>query len=205
MWTAAEPLDHTGEFYRFAKAFSEVKLLQAGGIPTYFGGASGAAATVAAKQHRDAYALWGEPLAAVKQRIADIHEKAAAFGRLLRISVSLRPIIAPTEAQAWERARRILAEVMEARPSVVGEGAGMRPQAVGARRLVDFASEAEVHDKRLWTPIAAAMGAPAESPRSWAPRSRWPSPCSTHHDIGGTTLLDPASIRRTTCSTTVAS
>src|SRR2546428_344631 len=112
--------------------------------------------TVAA-QHCDVYALWGEPLAAVKQRIADIHEKAAAFGRRPRISVSLRPIIAPTESQAWERARRILAKVMEARPSVVGEGAGMRPQAVGARRLVDFAREAEEHDKRLWTPIAAAM------------------------------------------------
>jgi len=61
------------------------------------------------------YALWGEPLAAVKQRIADIHDKAAAFGRRPRISVSLRPIIAPTEAQAWERARRILAKVTEHR------------------------------------------------------------------------------------------
>src|SRR3989449_736619 len=44
MWTAPEPFDHDGEFYRFAKAFSEVKPLQPGSIPLYFGGASGAAA-----------------------------------------------------------------------------------------------------------------------------------------------------------------
>ena len=178
----------TGEFYRFAKAFSEVKPLRPGGIPLYFGGASGAAATVAAR-HCDVYALWGEPLAAVKQRIADIHDKAAAFGRHPRISVSLRPIIAPTESQAWERARRILAKVMEARPSVVGEGAGMRPQAVGARRLVDFASEAEVHDKRLWTPIAAAMGGAGNTTALVGTPEQVAESLLDYYDIGCTTLL----------------
>jgi alkanesulfonate monooxygenase len=188
MWTAPEPFDHEGEFYRFAKAFSEVKPLQPGSIPLYFGGASGAATTVAAK-HCDVYALWGEPLAAVKRRIADIHEKAAAFGRRPRISVSLRPIIAPTETQAWERARRILAKVMEARPSVVGEGAGMRPQAVGARRLVDFAREAEVHDKRLWTPIAAAMGGAGNTTALVGTPEQVAESLLDYYDIGCTTLL----------------
>lgn len=188
MWTAPEPFDHEGEFYRFARAFSEVKPLHPGGIPLYFGGASGPAATVAAK-HCDVYAVWGEPLAAVKQRIADIHEKAAAFGRRPRISVSLRPIIAPTESQAWERARRILAKVMESRPSVVSEGAGMRPQAVGARRLVEFAHEAEVHDKRLWTPIAAAMGGAGNTTALVGTPEQVAESLLDYYDIGCTTLL----------------
>src|SRR6267143_2715760 len=42
MWTSPEPFDHEGEFYRFAKAYSEVKPLRPGSIPLYFGGASGA-------------------------------------------------------------------------------------------------------------------------------------------------------------------
>jgi alkanesulfonate monooxygenase len=188
VWAAPEPFDHEGEFYRFAKAFSEVKPLQQGCIHLYFGGDSGAAARVAAK-HCDVYALWGEPLAAVKQRIADIYEKAAAFGRRPRISVSLRPIIAPTETQAWERARRILAKVLEARPSVVGEGAGMRPQAVGARRLVDFAREAEVHDKRLWTPIAAAMGGAGNTTALVGTPEQVAESLLDYYDIGCTTLL----------------
>jgi alkanesulfonate monooxygenase len=188
MWTAREPFDHEGEFYRFAQAFSEVKPLQPDGIPLYFGGASGAAAEVAAK-HCDVYALWGEPLAAVKQRIADIREKAAAFGRCPRISVSLRPIIAPTEAKAWERARRILEKVLAAQPRVVGEGAGMRPQAVGARRLVDFAREAEVHDKRLWTPIAAAMGGAGNTTALVGTPEQVAESLLDYHAIGCTTLL----------------
>src|SRR5438876_793686 len=127
--------------------------------------------------------------AAAKQRIADIHEKAAAFGRRPRISVSLRPIIAPTETQAWERARSILAKVTEARPSVVGEGAGMRPQAVGARRLVEFAREAEVHDKRLWTPIAAAMGGAGNTTALVGTPEQVAESLLDYYDIGCTTLL----------------
>jgi alkanesulfonate monooxygenase len=187
-WTAPEPFDHAGEFYRFAKAFSEVKPLRPGSIPLYFGGASGPAATVAAK-HCDVYAVWGEPLAAVKQRIADIHEKAAAFGRRPRISVSLRPIIAPTEDQAWDRARRILARVVETRPTAAGEGGGLRPQAVGARRLVDFAREAEVHDKRLWTPIAAAMGGAGNTTALVGTPEQVAESLLDYYDIGCTTLL----------------
>jgi alkanesulfonate monooxygenase len=187
-WTAPEPFDHEGEFYRFAKAYSEVKPLRPGSIPLYFGGASDPAATVAAK-HCDVYAVWGEPLAAVRQRIADIREKAAAFGRCPRISVSLRPIIAPTEAQAWDRARRILARVMETRPSAAGEGGGMRPQAVGARRLVDFAREGEVHDKRLWTPIAAAMGGAGNTTALVGTPEQVAESLLDYYDIGCTTLL----------------
>jgi alkanesulfonate monooxygenase len=188
MWTAAEPFDHEGEFYRVARAFSEVKPLRADSIPLYFGGASGAAAMVAAR-HCDVYALWGEPLAAVKQRIADIHEKAAGVGRRPRISVSLRPIIAPTEAQAWERAHRILATVVATQPTVVGEGASMRPQAIGARRLVQFAREAEVHDKRLWTPIAAAMGGAGNTTALVGTPEQVAESLLDYYELGCTTLL----------------
>ncbi|MBM3219052.1 MAG: LLM class flavin-dependent oxidoreductase [Candidatus Rokubacteria bacterium] len=188
MWTASEPFDHEGEFYRFAKAFSDVKPLRPGGIPLYFGGASGAAADVAAK-HCDVYALWGEPLAAVKQRIADIHGKAVAFRRRPRISVSLRPIIAPTEAEAWERARGILARVRQTGRHIVGEGPGIRPQAVGAQRLVEFAREAEVHDTRLWTAIAAAMGGAGNTTALVGTPEQVAESLLAYYDIGCTTLL----------------
>jgi alkanesulfonate monooxygenase len=188
VWTAAEPFDHEGEFYRLAGAFSDVKPLRPGGVPLYFGGASGAATAVAAK-HCDVYALWGEPLAAVKQRIADIQAQAAAFGRRPRISLSVRPIIAPTEAQAWERARRILARVMEAARPIVGEGPGIRPQAVGARRLIDFAKESEIHDKRLWTPIAAAMGGAGNTTALVGTPEQVAESLLDYYDIGCTTLL----------------
>ena len=57
------------------------------------------------------------------------------FGRTPRFSVSFRPILGRTEAQAWERARTILAQVQAvSRPT-------LRPQAVGSQRLLDFAAQ----------------------------------------------------------------
>jgi alkanesulfonate monooxygenase len=153
VWTEDRPFDHTGEFYRVAQAYSEIKPLQKPHVPLYFGGASPAAHAIGAR-HCDVYMHWGEPLAAIRERIAEVRAAAAQFGREPRISVSLRPIIAPTEAQAWSKAHAILVRV-EAKQ---GDRTLPNPEAVGAQRLVEFARQAEVHDKRLWTPIAAAAG-----------------------------------------------
>ena len=71
VWTSEEPFDYEGEFYRFAGAYSQVKPLQQPHVPLYFGGASGPAVTVGA-QYADVYALWGEPLAGVRERIEAI-------------------------------------------------------------------------------------------------------------------------------------
>jgi alkanesulfonate monooxygenase len=188
VWTAEAPFDYEGKFYRVSKAFSDVKPLQAPSIPIYFGGASGPAAAVGAK-HCDVYALWGEPLAAVRQRIADVHSLAATFGRRPRISVSFRPILATTEAQAWERARAILAKVEQARPTIVGEGAGIRPQAEGARRLVDFAGRAEIYDTRLWMPIAAAMGGAGNTTALVGTPEQVAEALLAYYDLGVTTFL----------------
>jgi alkanesulfonate monooxygenase len=185
-WTAETPFDYTGEFYRVVQAFSDVKPTQMPSIPIYFGGASGPAAVVGAK-HGDVYALWGEPIAAVKQRIADVHSLAAPFGRQPRISVSFRPILAPTEAQAWERARGILARVMQTR--TVGEGPGIRPQAEGARRLVELAERGEIYDARLWTPIAGAMGGAGNTTALVGTPEQVAEALLGYYDIGVTTIL----------------
>src|SRR6185312_659194 len=71
MWTEERPFDHAGEFYRVIKAASDVKPLQRPSIPLYFGGASEAAHRIGAR-HCDVYMLWGEPLAAIRERIATV-------------------------------------------------------------------------------------------------------------------------------------
>src|SRR5262249_24695595 len=122
----------------------------------YFGGMSGPAFAVGAK-HADVYAMWGEPLAAIREQIASVRAEAAKWGRSPRFSVSTRPIIAATEEQAWEKARGYLERIVSLRNG--GAPPSYKPQAVGSQRLLQFADKSELHDERLWTAIAAAVGA----------------------------------------------
>ena len=184
VWTEDRPFDHAGEFYKLARAYSEIKPLQQPHVPLYFGGASGAAHQIGAR-HCDVYMLWGEPLAAIRERIAEVRAAALPFGRAPRISVSLRPIIAPTEAEAWDKARLILAAV-EAKQ---GDRTLPLPEAVGARRLVEFARAGEVHDKRLWTPIAAAVGGAGNTTALVGTPEQVAEALLDYHDLGVTTLL----------------
>lgn len=187
VWTSDAPFDHECEFYRIKGAFSDVKPLQQPGIPLYFGGASAAAVPVGAK-HADVYMLWGEPIAAIKERIAEVRAAAPA-GRSPRFSVSLRPIIAPTEAQAWEKAHAYLERIVAHRGGnrVVPEGS--KPQASGSLRLLEFASQNEVYDKRLWMPIAAATGAGGNTTALVGTPEQVAESILDYYDAGVTSIL----------------
>ncbi|WP_410631294.1 LLM class flavin-dependent oxidoreductase [Amycolatopsis sp. cmx-4-83] len=155
-WESAEPFDHDGEFYRVRGALSDVRPERP--IPVYFGGASTDAIRVGGK-HADVYAFWGEPLAGIAERIDQV--RAAAAGRDVAFSVSLRPIPAATEAEAWERARDVLRLTQDR----VGEFKGRRDstEAVGSRRLLEAAATGDVVDERLWTAVAKTTGAAGNS------------------------------------------
>src|SRR5437763_9966843 len=124
VWAEEEPFDHDGEFYRFAGARSSVKPA-AGTLPIYFGGSSADAYRVGGK-HADVYALWGEPLAETAEQIASVKAAAASHGRdpgNIGISVSFRPILGRTDAEAWERAERILSAITSRADATGREGA----------------------------------------------------------------------------------
>ena len=158
VWTETTPFDYDGEFYRFAQNLSEVRTYQKPHVPIYFGGASDVAKEVGAKR-ADVYALWGEPLESIKEQIMDIRKRAAKYHRDIRFSVSVRPILGDTEGEAWERAEGILDRVKSSVGDTIGPGKPARLQSEGARRLLDFAAKGDIHDKRLWMPIAATTGA----------------------------------------------
>ena len=161
VWTETEPFDHDGEFYQLQAAYSQARCRQRPHVPLFFGGASDAALN-AASRRADLFALWGEPRASIAERIADVRQRVAAAGRdpaAMRFSLSARPILAETEEKAWQRAEEILARVQRATAGRIEPGVPTRPQSEGAWRLLRFAAEGNVHDERLWMPIAAASGA----------------------------------------------
>lgn len=124
--------------------------------PLYFGGSSEAAIAVAGK-HANVFALWGESLAQTEETIQRVRAEAAKHQREIDFSVSFRPIIAATEAEAWEKAEHIL-HVATERAAQSGDGFKAKPDSVGAQRLRATAAQGKVVDKRLWTGIAQLVG-----------------------------------------------
>ena len=186
-WESESPFDHDGEFYKVTGAWSSVR--PDGRIPIYFGGASEDAVRVGGK-HADAYAFWGEPLDAIRQRIAEVQAAAAPYGRHPRFSVSLRPIVADTEDEAWARAEAVLAAAKAKTDGVdPGQVRAMGTEAVGSQRLVAAAEQSDIHDKRLWTALAKVTGGAGNSTSLVGTYEQVAEGLLDYVDLGVTTLL----------------
>jgi len=189
-WTQTTPFDHHGEHYRVEDNLTLVKPVDK--LPIYFSGASDAAVEVAAK-HADVYMMWGEPLEQVRERIAQVRKAAARHGREnhIRFSLSLRPILGATEAEAWARAERILADAKER----IGIRQGNRREKnfgksnVGSERLVQLASQRKVHDTRLWTEIAALGGGAGNSTSLVGTPEQVAEAVLAYYELGVSTFL----------------
>jgi alkanesulfonate monooxygenase len=196
-WTSAGPFSYQGRYYQVEDSYADVRSPQEPRIPLYFGGSSEAAYRVGGK-HADVYALWGEPLAETAEQIASVRAAAQAAGRdpAPRISVSFRPILGATEEIAWDRAHRILATTQTnieefrgqwRRPT--GGLGGAQPENRGSQRLLAAAAKGELHDRALWTPLAAATGAAGNSTALVGTPETVAEALLDYVNIGVTTLL----------------
>jgi alkanesulfonate monooxygenase len=210
IWSEDTPFDHQGRFYRLEGAFSSVKPCQPGAIPMFFAGASPEAVLIGA-EHADVYAFWGEPRAAVAERIAAVRAAAARLGRHPAFSLSLRPIIADTEDQAWQRAEWIAAKTAEriaaARAKMAGHhdtytGLGGARNAtysvertttittsVGRKRLIAFSQDSDVLDERLWMKVANLTGAAGNSTALVGTPAQVADAMLRYYDLGINRLL----------------
>jgi alkanesulfonate monooxygenase len=188
VWTEEKPFDYAGTYYRFEKAFSQVKPLQKPYPTIYFGGASDAALAVAG-EHADVYELWGETLDQVRDMIARVRAAAAHHGRQIRFSLSLRPIIAETEEAAWAKANSILERAKEALPGTRFARAKAVPENRGSQRLLEAAEKGARLDKRLWTELAALTGAQGNSTSLVGTPDQVADAMLDYYDLGVTTFL----------------
>jgi len=78
--------------------------------PLYFGGSSEAAHELAAEQV-DLYLSWGEPLAEVAEKIADVRAKAAKYGRTVKFGLRVHVIVRETTQEAWQAAERLISHL----------------------------------------------------------------------------------------------
>ncbi|PPS40573.1 alkanesulfonate monooxygenase [Pseudomonas syringae] len=185
-WTSDKPFDHNGTYYQLEGAHSLVKSPQQPHIPLYFGGSSAAAIAVAGK-NADVFALWGGTYEQVRDVVEQGRAEAARHGRTIRFSLSLRPILAETEEQAWARADSILekAKALADRNGFVRR----EPPNEGSRRLLAAAAQGSRLDKRLWTGIAGLLGAQGNSTSLVGTPEQVAEALLDYYDLGITTFL----------------
>lgn len=100
-------VDFHGKHHRVEGARSYFPPVQQPHPPLFFGGSSDAAHDLAA-EHVDVYLSWGEPPAAVGEKIADVRRRAEALGRTVRFGVRLHVIVRETTEEAWGDADRLI-------------------------------------------------------------------------------------------------
>jgi len=161
VWYEDGPISFEGKHYRFEDFSTDIKPAH-GEIPVSVGGSSEQAYEIGGRLG-DIFGLWGEPLAETKEQIAAVNKYADANGRPRpRIWNSFRPIVAPTDERAWEKAHAILAQTKAALAEAGTQQAlkrwnGEDPQNVGAVRLREVAARGDLHDRALWMPLAGAL------------------------------------------------
>ncbi|MEV7428036.1 MULTISPECIES: LLM class flavin-dependent oxidoreductase [unclassified Nocardioides] len=125
----------------------------------YFGGSSPAAGRVAAK-HADVYLTWGEPPAAVAEKIDWIKGLAKEEGRELRFGIRLHTIARDTSEAAWAEADRLLAGIDDEQIAKVQAGL-RRSESVGQQKMLELNGGSkeglEIHPN-LWAGVGLVRG-----------------------------------------------
>ncbi|ATR84009.1 FMNH2-dependent alkanesulfonate monooxygenase [Pseudomonas defluvii] len=107
-----EAVDYDGKHLQVQNAKALYPPVQKPYPPLYFGGSSDAAHELAAEQV-DVYLTWGEPPAAVAEKIADVRARAAKHGRTVKFGIRLHVIVRETAEQAWQAADKLIANISD--------------------------------------------------------------------------------------------
>lgn len=156
---AGEKVDFEGRHLRVRGAQNFFPPATQPNPPLYFGGSSPAAHELAAR-HVDTYLTWGEPPAAVAEKIADVQARAARHGRKLRIGVRLHVIARETSAEAWAAADRLISRLSDEEIAAAQRNqAGM--DSVGQRRMAELhggSRDRLVVGPNLWAGVGLVRG-----------------------------------------------
>ncbi|HAD70327.1 FMNH2-dependent alkanesulfonate monooxygenase [Acinetobacter radioresistens] len=166
IWREILTRSHTGESFTFhgeRLSVDDAKLLyppvQQPYPPLWFGGSSEAAQELAAEQV-DTYLTWGEPPAAVEEKIQTMQAKSAAKGRRLNYGIRLHVIVRETSAEAWAAADELIQYVDDA-TIAAAQKKFRQMDSVGQRRMAELhngdKSKLEV-SPNLWAGVGLVRG-----------------------------------------------
>jgi alkanesulfonate monooxygenase len=156
---AGKPVNFHGKHINIEDGRLLFPPIQAPHPPLYFGGSSGAGTSVAA-EIVDKYLTWGEPPAAVAEKVKGVAELAERNGRKLSFGIRLHVIVRETNAEAWAAAEDLIKYVGDD-TIAKAQATFARMDSVGQRRM------AELHGGRrdklevspnLWAGVGLVRG-----------------------------------------------
>jgi alkanesulfonate monooxygenase len=127
--------------------------------PLYFGGSSAIAKRIAAK-HVDLYLTWGEPPAQVAEKIAEVRQLAAEYGRTLRFGIRLHVIVRETEGEAWDAANDLIKH-LDNETIAAAQAALAKTESEGQRRMMELhngSREGLEISPNLWAGVGLVRG-----------------------------------------------
>jgi alkanesulfonate monooxygenase len=157
-----ESVDFEGKHLRVQNAKALYPPVQKPYPPLYFGGSSDAAHDLAAEQV-DVYLTWGEPPAAVAQKLADVRERAARHGRTVKFGIRLHVIVRETAEEAWKAADKLIEHISD-ETIAAAQKSFSRFDSEGQRRM------AALHDGRR-QPGNLAQSVGRRRPGAWRCRT----------------------------------
>ena len=131
-----ETVDFAGKHLKVSGAKLLFPPVQEPYPPLYFGGSSAIAKDIAAR-HVDQYLTWGEPPAQVAEKIAEVRQRAAHYGRTLRFGIRLHVIVRETNAQAWDAAHDLIKH-LDDETIAAAQAALAKADSEGQRRMVEL-------------------------------------------------------------------
>jgi alkanesulfonate monooxygenase len=153
-----------GETVDFEGKHLSLEAAKLGQIPDpapeiYFGGSSPAAGRVAAR-HADVYLTWGEPPAAVAEKVEWIRDLAAEQGREIRFGIRMHTITRDTSEEAWAEASRLLESIDAEQVKKVQEGL-KASESEGQKRMLALnggsKDDLEIHPN-VWAGVGLVRG-----------------------------------------------
>lgn len=154
-----ESVDYEGNHLQVKGAKLLYPPIQQPRPPLYFGGSSEAAHELAGEQV-DLYLTWGEPLAAVAEKIADVRARAARHGRTVRFGIRLHVIVRETNDEAWAAADRLISH-LDDDTIARAQGSLARFDSVGQQRMAALHGgrrDSLVVAPNLWAGVGLVRG-----------------------------------------------
>ncbi|HSC79808.1 MAG TPA: FMNH2-dependent alkanesulfonate monooxygenase [Chitinolyticbacter sp.] len=156
---SGEAVDFEGKHLTVKNAKTLFPPVQQPYPPLWFGGSSEPAKALAAEQV-DVYLTWGEPPAAVAEKIREVRELAAAQGRTVKFGIRLHIIVRETSEEAWKAADELIQYVTDD-TIAAAQKAFARFDSEGQRRMAELhggrRDQLEIHPN-LWAGVGLVRG-----------------------------------------------